>query len=342
MRIESTVTTVSWIPSEAVTGMTKLPFEIGAMHYDDPPPDHIDDLEPMRAAGRFRFANRLAAWIDVEDGRITGHGYTGGGMMGLTTVSLGVPVTFAAIGLPDIQHEPVVEHDRVRFTQTAGGRPAIPAPRHVNHPPFVQLKGPTVWTTLELVINADGSSTFELVGASPFPRHWVYDDDGKLAAKAGLADFKDWYRHAFGEHTPWGGEDSQTIRTTVESQLERELSTTIMRGGAKPEIRKVRKDHTLVEQGDPGDDVYLLLNGVLSVEVDGEATGRARARRHRRRARGPGRRSAHVDIAGAHRLQGRRGPRRPARPRCAGRPPQGPPPRGTLTRADEDLAARLA
>ena len=271
MRVESTVTTVSWIPSEAVTGMTKLPFEIGAMHYDDPPPDQIDDLEPLRAAGRFRFANRLAAWIDVEDGRITGHGYAGGGVMGLTALSLGVPVTFAAIGLPDIQHEPVVEHDRVRFTQTAGGRPAIPAPRHVNHPPFVQLKGPTVWTTLELVINADGSSTFELVGASRFPRHWVYDNDGRLAAKAGLADFKDWYRHAFGKHTPWGGEDSQTIRTTVESQLERELSTTIIRGGAKPELRKVRKGRTLVEQGDPGDEVYLLLNGVLSVEVDGEA-----------------------------------------------------------------------
>jgi hypothetical protein len=271
VRIESTVTTVSWIPSEAVTGLTKLPFEIGAMHYDDPLPDHIDDLEPLRAAGRFRFANRLSAWIDVEDGRITGHGYAGGGVMGMTALSLGVHVTFAAIGLPDIQLAPAVEQDRVRFTQTAGGRPAIPAPRHVNHPPFVQLKGPTVWTTLDLEIRVDGSSTFELAGASPFPRHWVYDDAGQLVAKAGLADFKDWYRHAFGAHTPWGGEDSQAITTTVESQLERALSTTIMRGGAKPELRTVGKGRTFVEQGDPGDDVYLLLNGVLSVEVDGTA-----------------------------------------------------------------------
>src|SRR6478735_1895832 len=107
VRIESTVTTVSWIPSEAITGMTRLPFDIGAMHYDDPPPDHLDDLESLRADGRFRFANRLSAWIDVEDGRITGHGYTGGGMMGSTTVKLGVPVTFAAIGLPDLQPAPV-------------------------------------------------------------------------------------------------------------------------------------------------------------------------------------------------------------------------------------------
>jgi hypothetical protein len=270
MRIESTVTTVSWIPSEAVTGLTRLPFEIGAMRYDDPPPDHIDDLESLRADGRFRFANRLAAWIEVEDGHITGHGYCGGGTMGSTTVRLGASATFAAIGLPDLQHDPVVESDRVRFVQTTGGRPAIPAPRHVNHPPFVQIKGPIVWTTLELAIHADGTSTFDLVGASPFPRHWVYGNDGNLAAKAGLADFKDWYRHAFGPHTPWGDEDSPAITTAVESQLERDLSTTIMRGGAKPEIRRVRKNHTLVEQGEPGRDVYLLLNGVLRVEVDGE------------------------------------------------------------------------
>src|SRR5436190_136058 len=135
--------------------MTKLPFEIGAMHYDDPPPDQIGDLEPLRAAGRFRFANRLGAWIEVEDGRITGHGYTGGGVMGSTSLSLGVPVTFAAIGLPDIHREPVVEHDRVRFTLTAGGRPAIPAPRHVNNPPPVQLQAPPGGTTLELGLQAD-------------------------------------------------------------------------------------------------------------------------------------------------------------------------------------------
>jgi hypothetical protein len=271
VRIESTVTSVSWIPSEAVTGMTRLPFDMGAMHYDDPPPDHIVDLDSLRVADGFRFANRLSAWIEVEDGVITAHGQSGGGLMGSTTVRVGLPVTFAAVGFPDLQPEPVVEGDRVRFKQTAGGRPAIPAPRHVNRPPFVQVKGPTVWTTLELVLGADGSSTFELAGASGFPRHWVYDADGKLAAKAGLADFKDWYRHAFGMHTPWGGEDSEAIMTAVESQLERELSTAIMRGGAKPQIRKVAKGATLVEQGDPGDEVYLLLNGVLSVEVDGRA-----------------------------------------------------------------------
>ena len=63
MRIESSVTTLSWIPSEAVSGMTSLPFEMGVSHYDDPLPDVIDDLEALRRADRFRFANELRGWI---------------------------------------------------------------------------------------------------------------------------------------------------------------------------------------------------------------------------------------------------------------------------------------
>jgi hypothetical protein len=270
MRIESSVTSVSWIPSEAVTGMTKLPFEVGFTHYDNPPPDVIDDLEALGAADGFRFANRLGAWIEVQNGKIVDRGYSGGAVMGSTTVRLGKQATFAAVGFPDIQRDPEISPTAARFVQTAGGRPAIPAPRRVSHPPFVQLKGPTVWTTLALTINIDGSAQFELAGASRFPRHWIYDATGKLAQKAGLTDFKEWYRHAFGRHTPWGDEDSKALVTTAETALERELSHVIMRGDAKPKIKKVRKRKTLTEQGEPGDEVFLLLDGVLSVEVDGE------------------------------------------------------------------------
>jgi hypothetical protein len=270
MRIESSVISVSWIPSEAVTGMTKLPFEVGFTHYDNPPPDEIQDLEALGAADGFRFANRLGAWIEVQDGRIIGHGYAGGAVMGSTTVRLGKQATFAAVGFPDIRRDPEVSPSSVRFVQTAGGRPAIPAPRRVSHPPFVQLKGPTVWTTLALTLNVDGTSRFELSGASPFPRHWVYDDTGRLTQKAGLTDFKEWYRHAFGKHTPWGDEDSRALVTTAETALERELSHLIMSGGGKPKIKKLRKGKTLTKQGEPGDEVFLLLDGVLAVEVDGE------------------------------------------------------------------------
>ncbi|MSO79404.1 MAG: cyclic nucleotide-binding domain-containing protein [Acidimicrobiia bacterium] len=274
MRIESSVLSLSWIPSEAVTGLPKQFFEVGVTHYDEPPPDVVastEELEALRSSGRFRFANRLQAWIEVQDGKIIDAGYSGGGSMGLTTVSLaGRSAVFNPVALPDLCHDPAVHGTEARFVQTAGGRAPIPAPRHVKHPPFFQLKPPDVWTTLALTIRADGTSSFELVGASTFPRHWVYDENGKLAAKAGLADFSDWYRTAFGKHTPWGKQDSKAYVTAVETALERQLSATIMRGGTKPEIRSVKKGAALVEQGAPGNELYLLLDGVLDVVVDGE------------------------------------------------------------------------
>jgi hypothetical protein len=139
MRIESAVTSVSWIPSEAVTGMTKAPFELGVAHYDDPPPDVIHDLGALQSADRFRFANELRAWIDVVDGRIVDHGYS---------------------------------------------------------PAFV---------------------------------------------------------------------------TTVETALERELSRRIMRSGKKPRIKKVRTGGILVRQGEAGNELFLVLDGVVQIDVDGKA-----------------------------------------------------------------------
>ena len=275
VRIENTVTTVSWIPSEAVTGLNKAIFESGFTHYDDPPPDVISNLEQLGADDTFRFANRLHAWIEVTDGRIVDCGYVDGSVMGATTVRLGKKdlARFPAIELPELRAEPEITETSARFVQTFGGRPALPAPRRVNHPPFMQLEGPTVWSTLALTLHTDGRRDWELVGASPFPRHWVYDADGKLAAKAGLTDFKEWWRHSFGKHTPWGDEDSPALVTTVETALERELSTMIMRGGQKPKVRKLKEGQVLVEQGQLGAELYLLLDGVLAVDVDGKSLG---------------------------------------------------------------------
>jgi hypothetical protein len=136
--------------------------------------------------------------------------------------------------------------------------------------PHIQLVGPTVWSTLSLTIGADGTRSYEVVGASPFPRHWLYDDHRQLVAKSGMTDFKEWYHKAFGSHSPWGDEDSAALVTVAETALERELSTSIMQAGTKPKIRRLAKGKTLVEQGQPGGELYLLLDGVLTVEVDGE------------------------------------------------------------------------
>jgi hypothetical protein len=274
MRIESSVTSISWIPSEAVRGMSRLPFDMGVAHYDEPPPDQVGDLDALREADRFRFANRLSAWIEVDGGRITGHGYSGGGQIGSTTMRLGGKVaTFAAVPLPDRQQEPVVADGSVRFLQTCGGRTGVPMPRRVKYPPFVQVSAPLAWTTLALTLNVDGSSAHEVVGASAFPRHWIYDKQGRLALKTGLVDFKDWFARAFGSHTPWGDEDSPALVSEVETALERELSGHIMRGGRKPRLSKVSKGATLVDEGDEGTDVFLVLDGVISVEVKGSPLG---------------------------------------------------------------------
>jgi len=143
-------------------------------------------------------------------------------------------------------------------------------PRRVRRRPYVQWNSPLVWTTLSLTLYADGRAESALTGASRFPRHWVYDDSGKLAAKSGLTDFRDWYRKSFGRYTPWGEQDSPALVTTVETALERALSTQLMRGGAKPRIRRIKPGTVLVRQGEPGTDVYLVLDGVVRVERDGE------------------------------------------------------------------------
>jgi cAMP-binding proteins - catabolite gene activator and regulatory subunit of cAMP-dependent protein kinases len=270
VRYESSVTAISWIPSEAIEGLSKIPFEMGVTHYDDPPPDKIDDLEALRKADRFREANELRAFIDVEDRAIVDQGYLGGGHIGATTVRLGpAAIRFAAVHLPDIQQPPEVGPTSVRFVQTVGGRMGIPTPRPVKRRPFVQFWPSIAWSTLELTINADGTSRRGLVGASPFPRHWIYDDKGRLVFKSGLVDFKTWANESFGDRTPWGTHDSPAFVTAVESALERELSTTIMRGGAKPKIRTLEAGVALATQGETATDMYLILDGMFTVEVGG-------------------------------------------------------------------------
>lgn len=269
MRIESRVASVSWIPSEAMTGPLRIPVDLGIGHYDDPLPDHIDDLESLRSADRFRFANDLHAWIEVRGDRIVDCGYAGRGHIGATTLALGAGhVTIPAVQFPDLQAQPVIDDSSATFVQTVGGRTGAPLPRTISRPPFIKITAPTVWTTLCLTIHRDGGHEYQLTGASKMPRHWIYDENWDLTAKSGMIDFKTWTRESFGDNTPWGNADSPAIVTAVETALEREISTRIMRGGAKPEIRKLAEGEQLVHQGQPGHELFLLLDGVLTVEVD--------------------------------------------------------------------------
>jgi hypothetical protein len=273
MRVEGSVAAISWIPSEAIEGMPKLPFELGIGKYDEPPPDRIaeGDLERLRDADRFREANLLRAWIEVEDGKIVDCGYAGDGLVGSTTFRLGKKeIVVPGVAFEILRAEPEVSEDQARFVQTVGGRAGFPAPRRVSGKPFFQIHSATAWTTLALTIHADGTVEHELIGASPFPRHWIYGNEGELAHKSGTIDFKTWYRESHTDNTPWGDEDSPAVVAAAESALERELSRGVLRGSEKLERRKLDEGEVLVQQGEEGSDVYLLLDGVLEVEVDGE------------------------------------------------------------------------
>lgn len=272
MKVRGSATSISWIPSEAVTGPTKATFGLGISHYDPPPPDVITDLDDLCAADGFRFANRLAMLAEFDGDSVVSHEVDGGIVMGSTTVNVAkLGATFDAVSFPDLRGPVETGPGWIRVTQTCGGRTALPLPRPVRHPPFVKLQAPIVWTTLSLTLHSDGRIEIALPSASRFPRHWVYDSEGKLILKTALAEYHEWMAHSFGKRTPWGEDDSEVVTTAAETALERDLSTRIMQGGGKPTIRKLDVGAVLARQGEPGDELYLLLDGVLAVDVDGES-----------------------------------------------------------------------
>jgi CRP-like cAMP-binding protein len=61
-----------------------------------------------------------------------------------------------------------------------------------------------------------------------------------------------------------------TVETALETALEQSLSVQLMHGAARPRIESTLAGATFVHQGEPGADVYLVLDGVVRVERDGE------------------------------------------------------------------------
>ena len=298
MRIEGSVTAISWIPSEAIEGMPKLPFELGIGHYDEPPPDRIaeGDLERLRDADRFREANLLRGWIEVEDGKIVDCGYEGGGLVGSTTFRLGPK----AIVVPGVAFEILRPSRRSPTTASASCRPSAAARASRRRgassgKPFFQIHSATAWTTLALTIRADGTVEHELVGASPFPRHWIYGNDGELAHKSGHDRLQDVVPrvaqrpNAVGRRGLAGGRRRRPSRRSSAS-----CRATLLGGDEKLEAAEARRGRGTRRAGRRGTDVYLA------------ARRRARGRGRRRAGRRDGAR------ADARRARVARGGRRTA------------------------------
>ena len=148
----------------------------------------------------------------------------------------------------------------------------MPAPRFVvgGRPALV---APTVWTTLRLTLHADGRTEAELAGGTPFPRHWVYGHDGSLVQKTATISFDEWYerrpgadRHAVGRrglgrvrHDGGDGARARAVPHAHERRAAHDPGPAAGRGA--------------VRQGDAVDGLFVLLDGMLSVDVDGRALG---------------------------------------------------------------------
>jgi hypothetical protein len=259
MRISSSVTAITWLPFAALDALPELPIGIAVAHYDEPPPAVLGDLDELRDGDRFREANQLQGWIEVEGGQIVGYGRDGRSVVTGTGLDLDAgQIAFPAIEFPVLRPEPQIGNGFVRFQQTVGGRIGFPVPRPLRGRAYFHIGSAQAWTTLELVIRADGSSHGRLIAASPFPYHSIYDAEGAFVSEHGPTDFVGWYRE-YDHESPWDGDE-----------LDEELDQVAIRSGAKLRRRRVRVGETLVEQDEPGADMFLLLEGVLDVEIDGD------------------------------------------------------------------------
>jgi cyclic nucleotide-binding protein len=258
MRVESRVLSVSWVPSDVVTRAARLPFVRALPGADEPPPDELVDPGPLLAAGRIRQANGLRAWVEFdESGSPVAWDYAGAPAL---SESEG--------GFPVRRSEPAASEHAVRFVQTVGGRLGGTVPRRVAGRPFFRLEAPVAWTTVGLTIESDGRTRGELIGASPFPRHWLYDESGRLQAKSAEIDFRRWLEGSDTRETPWGTEESREFVALAESALERQVSQRVM--GARPRVRSVKAGTMLTEQGDRDDTIFLILDGIFDVDVGGQ------------------------------------------------------------------------
>ena len=145
--------------------------------------------------------------------------------------------------LPELRADPEVRRRRrcASCRRSAADR-RCPAPRRVNHPPFVQFEGPTVWSTLALTLHADGRSRVRADRREPVP------------AALGVRQRRQAERARPGSPISRSGGGTRSASTRRGATRIRRRSSprwrprssascrrTIMRGGEKPKVRKLKE-----------------------------------------------------------------------------------------------------
>ena len=76
--------------------------------------------------------------------------------------------------------------------------------------------------SLGVTLYADGRKD---AGASPFPRHSLYDDEGNLIGETTDTNFGNWFATYYGMATPWGGPDLEPLGLQeIAPQVERAVA----------------------------------------------------------------------------------------------------------------------
>ena len=205
----------------------------------------------------------------MEDGKIVDYGHLGGGHLGVTKVKLGLrEVSVPAIAMPTLQPEPEVGDGLGALHPDGRRRTGMPAPRHVHGKPFFQISSALAWTTLSLTLYADGCPST----SSKAPARFL------ATGSIGRGSSSEERPHRLQGVVPQGVRRAHAlgqgglgaVRDRRRDGLEREISPSIMRSGSVLEASHLEVDDELVEQGEQSDELYLLLDGVLAAEVDGE------------------------------------------------------------------------
>ena len=334
---------VSWIPSEAVTGDEQGHVRAGIAHYDDPPPD-VHRRPGRRCATPTGSASPTASRRGSRS-RTAGsspRATPAAALMGATTVRLGErrrrsrPCRARAAARARDRRSAVgaLRADRRRAHRRC------PAPRRVNHPPFVQFEG------------ADGVD--DARAHAPRRRHARRSSSSARARsratgsttttassrrRPGSPTSRSGTAHAFGKHTPWGDEDSAGARHRGRDRARaRAVERRSCAAAAKPEIRKVKEGQRSSSRASRATSCSSCSTACCrsrSTASRSPSSARRRSSASGRcsRAVGARRRCAPYTKAASP------SPRRPDRPRRAPRAERGPPPRGQRSiREDHDAA----